>query len=347
VNDRTLASSADDVAGNESGGAVSRADRERFVGRRQDRWSRLERQLAHPPATGAEWSEFAEGYRAVCSDLATARSLGLPPDVRSYLDELAGRAHNQLYSVRPTSLGRSILRDALSGFPRALRANLGFFLLASALFYGPLILGVVATMADPEFAPRVLGAEQLEEMETMYSGDLARGTSADAQMAGFYVFNNVGIAFRVFATGVGFGVGSMFYLIYNGLVIGTVLGYLGSVGLGGTLLEFTSGHSAWELTAICVAGSAGLRMGWALVATGGRTRIGSLWAIRTTLYRLILGTTLMLFVAASIEGFWSAGPMPRAGKFAFGAVQIVVVAAWLTLGGRGGSDASPAGGRSA
>jgi uncharacterized membrane protein SpoIIM required for sporulation len=309
-------------------------DRDRFVEDRRARWSRLEALVSPSPSSAAEWSELAAGYRGLCADIARARALGVPRDVAEFLDELAGRAHNQLYGVRPTGFGRSLFRDALHEFPRELRANWGFFVLAVALFFGPFLFGVFATQVDADFAGRVLSPDQLRDMEAAYSGQIARTTSQDAGMAGFYVWNNVGIAFRAFALGVLYGFGTIFYLIYNGLVIGTVFGYLGSVGLAGNLLEFTSGHSAWELTGICVSGAAGLRMGWALVATGGRTRTQSLRDAGPALYRLVLGTTVMLLVAAAIEGFWSAGPVPRVGKFAFGVVQMAIVAAWLTFGGR-------------
>ena len=172
-------------------------------------------------------------------------------------------------------------------------------------------------------------------MEQMYGESIgSRGVGGDTSMAGFYVLNNVGIAFRCFATGVLFGLGPLFYLVYNGLTIGAVAGHLTAVGLGGNLLEFTSGHSAWELTGVCVAGAAGLKMGWAMVVTDGRTRRGSMAVAAPALYRLVLGTAVLLLVAAAIEGFWSAGPAPRPVKFVFGAVQWALVAAWLGLGGR-------------
>lgn len=313
-------------------------DRDAFVSPRRGRWDRLDHLVTRGPGGAVEWSELAAGYRALCADLATARSLGLPADIQHYLDDLAGRAHNQLYSVREAGLGTSILRDALHAFPRELRAHLGFFLLSSALFYGPFVIGLLGGLASPEFAGRVLSPPQLEALEEAYSGDLARGFGGDATMAGFYVMNNVGIAFRVFATGALLGLGSMFYLVYNGLVIGTVVGYLASVGRGYNLLTFVSGHSAWELTGVCVAGAAGLRLGWAILVPGASTRAGSLRAAAPALYRLILGTSVLLLVAAAIEGFWSAGPMSPPVKFAFGLAQVAIVAAWLTFGGRRGAD---------
>lgn len=314
------------------------ADRDAFIAPRSERWARLERLLVSGPDGAAEWAELAAAYRSVCADLARARSSRLPSDVIAFLDELAGRAHNRLYSVRPAGLGLSLLRDSIEAFPRELRAQWRFFLLSTVLFYLPFAVGTLGALSDPSFAALVLPEAQQAMLEEMYAQeDLVRGLSGDASMAGFYVFNNVGIAFRCFTTGALAGLGSVFFLVYNGLMIGTIGGYLGSVGLGGNLLEFTSGHSAWELTGICVSGAAGLRLGWALVVTGGRTRAGSLRLAAPSLYRLVLGTTLLLLVAAAVEGFWSAGPAPRGLKYAFGVVQWGIVLSWLALGGRRGS----------
>lgn len=309
-----------------------KVDRDAFVAPRRDRWERLDR-LVREAESAAEWSQLAADYRAVCADLAKARAEGLAFDVQAYLDDLAGRAHNQLYGQR-TSAATSIWHDVAVGFPRELRAQWRFFALSSLLFYGPLFVGAVGALADPTFAGIVLPEAQLKEMESMYADSIGRAFGGDASMAGFYVFNNVGIAFRCFATGALAGLGSVFYLIYNGLIIGTVFGYLGSVGLGGNLSEFVSGHSAWELTGVCVSGAAGLRLGWAMVVTEGRTRAGSLRAAGPSLYRLVLGTAVLLLVAAAIEGFWSASPVPRVAKYLFGVVQWFIVIAWLGLGGR-------------
>lgn len=311
-------------------------DRDGFVVPRRPRWEQLQGLVGRKHLNPDEWADLAAGYRAVCADLAKARTLDLPSDVQGYLDDLAGRAHNRLYAVRPAGLGRSLWTEAIHGFPRALRGEWRFFILASALFYLPFFVGFFGPFVDSGFSARILPDEMLRQLESMYStADLERGSAtADATMAGFYVFNNVGIAFRCFATGIFAGLGPLFYLVYNGLLIGTSAGYLGSVGMGFNLLEFTSGHSAWELTGVCVSGAAGLRLGWALVVTEGRTVTASLLRAAPTLFRLVLGTALLLFVAAAIEGFWSASPVPRPLKFAFGAVQCTIVAAWLLFGGR-------------
>lgn len=308
-------------------------DRDAFVTPRRPRWDRAEQLLARPTRTAGAWSELAGVYRAICADLAAARSRGLPDDVVRYLDELAGRAHNALYGGRAVG-GVSPIGLLFREFPRELRREWRLFLLATVLFYGPFAVGMAGAWADPRFAVLVLPEASLEQMEQMYAGELSRGGGQDFAMAGFYVWNNIGIALRCFATGALAGLGSVFFLVYNGLVIGTVFGHLGASGLFANLLAFTSGHSAWELTGIVVSGTAGLRLGRALVVTEGRTRAGSLRAAAPALFRLIAGTTALLAMAALIEGFWSAGPVPAGVKLAFGALQLPIVAAWLLLGGR-------------
>ncbi len=309
-------------------------DREQFVAARKPRWERLERLLhTSRSLSGAEWSEVASLYRTLCADLSRAQGLDLD-DVRAHLDDLAARAHNALYGAR-RRVGVQFLRLVAAEAPAEVRASWRFFLLSNLLFYGPFFVGVVGTLLWPTFAPSILPPDALAQYETMYSqAEVARGSGEDFAMAGFYVFNNVGIAFRCFATGALFGLGSMFMLVYNGLVIGTTFGYLFSVGNGFNLLQFVAGHSSWELTGIVVAGAAGLKLGWALIETQGLTRASSLKKAGPSLFRLVVASAALLFVAAAIEGFWSAGPAPAAIKYVFGAIQWFIVGGWLLFGGR-------------
>lgn len=312
-------------------------DRDLFVAQRQERWTKLETRLGRGASRPAEWSELASLYRGVCADLSMAQSKALPNDVLRYLDDLAGRAHNSLYSYR--SVGGIGWIDLIAGeFPRELRKEWRFFLVAAILFYLPFAIGVVGPLFDPAFAALILPESTLAQLEQSWGSGLQRSGGEDAMMAGFYVRNNVGIAFRCFATGALAGLGPVFYLVYNGLMIGTVAGYITSVGHGEAFLNFVAGHSAWELTGVVVAGTAGLKMGWAMIVTNGRTRVGSVRATGPSLYRLIVGVITLLLIAACIEGFWSGTQMPTVIKVVFGVFQAVIVCCWLTLGGRRTSE---------
>jgi uncharacterized membrane protein SpoIIM required for sporulation len=161
-----------------------------------------------------------------------------------------------------------------------------------------------------------------------------RSVGASASMAGFYVRNNVGIAFRCFATGALFGAGSVFFLFYNGLAIGTTIGFVSRTGGGQNILNFICGHAPFELTAIVIAGTAGLRLGHALIVTGGRTRWGSVRAASRELGDLILGAAAMLLVAAAIEAFWSPASFPAPVKWAFSGLGAAAIPTFLLFSGR-------------
>jgi uncharacterized membrane protein SpoIIM required for sporulation len=313
-------------------------DQDQFVARRRESWRELEQLLELGKElhrrSPADISRAASLYRSVCADLMRARA-EFGSELVRYLDGLAARAHNLLYGTRAYRL--SGLWDLLAReFPRTLRLRWRFFLLASALFYLPLLFGMFGTLASAEFAQTIMPAQNLAGMESMYEQgfDEGRDVQADSQMAGFYVINNVGIAFRCFATGILFGIGSLFFSIYNGLIIGVGVGWVIRVGHGGNIGTFVCGHGPFELTAIVISAAAGLQMGWALVKTDGRTRLGSLRSQSRELGHLIIGAGAMLVIAALLEGYWSPSGLPPEIKWMASGVFIVLVGAWLGLAGR-------------
>lgn len=302
--------------------------------RARPRWEALERLLDRGPAGGEDWSTLASLYRDLCADLARSEALAVGPDVRTYLHDLVGRAHHALYGSRALREFRPA-ELLFRQFPRMLRRNAALFALASVLFYGPGLAGFAGAWAQPEFAVSVLGDVGAAEVEAMYrDAPGSRDGTTDATMAGFYVYNNVGIGLRAFATGALLGLPTLYIVIYNGLLLGTVAGHLTRLGLGGNLLHFVSAHAPWELTGIVVASTGGLRLALALVDTGGRTRRDSLRAAGPELAALVAGTVALFLVAAAIEGFVSASPLPANAKLGMGAVGAVLVCTWVGWGGR-------------
>ncbi len=312
--------------------------RDEFVAARSDRWSELERLLdaSETLRSGERIRQLAALYRELCADLMQVRSLGFGPDLRRRLDGLAARSNNFLYRT-PARQGHSALRGLLLDFPALVRREWPFVLVASLLFWLPFGLGVVATLSTSDFAERVLPAEMLEQMSSSYSEGFALGRSEgqDAAMSGFYVFNNIGIAFRCFATGVLFGAGSDFFLVYNGLVTGTVIGHVASAGYARNILTFVSGHASFELTAIVISGAAGLKLGYSLIDTGGLTRLGSLQKAGKTALGLISGAAGLLAIAALVEGFWSPSSVSEQIKWEVAVLNGLLVAGYLALAGRG------------
>jgi uncharacterized membrane protein SpoIIM required for sporulation len=321
-----------------------------FVAARSRDWQELDRLLGAGDMLhkidGAGISRVAALYRSLCTDLMRCRAARYTPDLGTYLDGLAGRAHAALYGAQPFRLP-GVIDFFARDFPRALRDNGRLFAVSCALFFLPFAVGILGALASEEFSTHVLPAQALEQMAHAYSKgfDAGRDAGTDTTMAGFYVYNNVGIAFRCFATGILFGAGSLFFLVYNGLVTGTVAGYVMSAGYGGNIWTFMCGHAPFELTAIVISGGAGLQMGYALVDTGGLTRVGSLRRAAPSIVHQILGAAAMLLIAAGIEGFWSPSSLPPPVKWSASGVFSLLVVLYLALAGRARSSTGERGGR--
>jgi uncharacterized membrane protein SpoIIM required for sporulation len=154
-------------------------------------------------------------------------------------------------------------------------------------------------------------------------------------MFGYYIMHNIGIAFQTFASGLLFGLGSAFFLFFNGLMVGAVAGHLTHIGYGQTFWSFVVGHGAFELSAIALAGAAGLQLGWALIAPGRLPRSEALRLAARKSVLLICGVMLFLLIAAFIEAYWSStvGVAPTT-KYLVGAALWLLVAVYLLFAGR-------------
>src|SRR4029077_13957405 len=162
----------------------------------------------------------------------------------------------------------------------------------------------------PELILSVVSPDTVASFEQMYSPAAesigrARDASTDWMMFGYYIRNNVGVAFQCFAAGLFAGLGSLFFLAYHGVFSAQLARYLVSRGLSPTFFSFIVTHSAFELTAIVLSGAAGLRIGHALLAPGRLTRLQSLVLAARDSAVLLYGVTAMLLVAAAVEAFWS------------------------------------------
>jgi uncharacterized membrane protein SpoIIM required for sporulation len=314
----------------------------------EGQWQELEQLLARAlrrnrrargDAAPLEGARIAALYRRACEHLALARARSYPAHLQDRLERLTADAHQLIYQRRELGLA-ALWRIATHDFPCAVRAAAGYVWVATALLVLPaLVLGVLV-YGRPELILSVVDAATAAEFEQMYSQAAesigrTREAGDDWTMFGYYISNNVGIAFQCFASGLVVGLGSMFFLVYNGALLGGVAGYLTERGLASTFYSFVVTHGAFELTAIALSGAAGLKLGHSLLAPGRRTRAQSLVAAARECVVIVCGVTAMLVVAAALEAFWSSAAwLPHGVKYAVAALCWVAVLAYFVLQGR-------------
>ena len=323
---------------------------EHFVARHENEWREFERWLEHRAGSARharrhrrEWSglgdeQLPERHRRLCQQLALARRRGYSAVVTDRLQQLMQRGHSVLYRTKPVHWRRAA-EFLLAGFPRLVRAERHCMLAAALLFVLPLVSIFVAIQLKPDLAAGLFDVQALARFEQMYDPssktDLGRTNEDDLQMFSHYIGNNVGIGFQTFASGLLAGLGTVFVLIFNGVMIGGVAGHLQAVGHGDLFWRFVAGHSAPELTAIVIAGGAGLRLGLSLIAPGQRRRIDSLIHGGRRGAKICIGVFAMLVFAAFVEAFWSSiASVPASIKYTVGAALWLLVGLWLWRGGR-------------
>ncbi|MGE8495893.1 MAG: stage II sporulation protein M [Pseudomonas sp.] len=311
----------------------------------QAEWQAFAQQLdalERGKADGEKSKGFAADYRRLCQHLALAEARGYSNHLIDYLQQLVLRGHQQFYRHR-SPLGTQLIGFLLVGFPRLVRAEWRCVAAASLLFFGSLFGMGLLTYLFPDLIYSMVNPEQVANMERMYDPDARRlgrfserGSSDDWMMFGFYIMNNIGIAFQTFASGLLLGLGSLFFLLFNGLMIGAVAGHLTQIGYSETFWSFVIGHGAFELTAIALAGAAGFKLGWALLAPGRLTRSEALRLAASRSVRLVGGVVAFLLLAAFIEAYWSSMTFATPTiKYVVGAALWALVLAYLLLAGRG------------
>jgi uncharacterized membrane protein SpoIIM required for sporulation len=318
-----------------------------FADRRRKSWDELDSVSRKSTRRGlrtlapADVANLPALYRDVCADLAAAQAARYSAPLVDYLRTLTSATHTVLYGPHAHARGDGgairIKHAWLVAFPRTVRKRWRAMLLATGLFFIPLVIGVLLTLHDPAFAFRIAPESMLRPLADAYAKgfDAGRDPGEGTMMAGYYVYNNVGIALRCFALGIFGGLGSAFYLVQNGLSIGAIFGYVASQGAGANIGTFIIGHGSFELGAIVLAGGAGLSLGWSVIAPGEVTRLESLQGTAREVLVIVAGASVMLLMAAGIEAFWSASSAPRIVKLTVGGTSFVLVLAYVLFAGRG------------
>ena len=328
-----------------AGGRAGTAQAAALFRRQKPQWQEYERLLAEAKREGldrlgeARVSRFAAMYREVAADLARARTYGASPELLFALERAVGAGHNLLYRP-PTRPWTRVFAWIGGGFPALVRKRWKPIAAASVLFYLPAVLCFAAVRANPALAREMMPAEMIARAEEARSKEAAGEGYVEMPevlmpaMATHIISNNVQVTFMAFAGGILAGLGTVLILVFNGIHIGGAFGLFDSYGAGLHLWTFAAPHGAIELTAICIAGGAGLWMGSGMILPGRMTRREATVVRGREAVSLIGGTAVMLLVAGMIEGFISPSSLPREVKFTLAAIFAAVLVAWLLLAGR-------------
>jgi uncharacterized membrane protein SpoIIM required for sporulation len=240
---------------------------------------------------------FAELFRLTGYHLAYANTHFPQSQSTLYLNRIVGVAHNHFY-IRERSGWADVKRYFMQGFPSAVREAGKLTLLAAALFFLGLFFTAAYVASDPS------------RFYTIFPQGIGEGGGLDSWdhslMSAVIMTNNISVAVTAFGLGIFAGIGTVFVLVYNGIIVGGLYGFLSVTGRD--MLEFYSlilPHGVPELTAIFLCGACGLMLGRGILLPGEYSRRHALIYQAKKAAVLIPGIVVMLVIAGLIEGFFT------------------------------------------
>lgn len=281
----------------------------RWLEKRKPHWTKLEALLNQSSRDGlkslsrSDLQELSLLYRQTAADLAAIREDRGSVHFARYINQLLVRAHNTIYSGHRAS-PMAVVSFFWKTYPAAFRRNLRHCLLATAIFAVAGVVGAVLTYQNPDFKVKLLGPEMVETIDRhqMWTQSIV-GIKPLASSA--IMTNNMTVGFTTFALGITGGLGTIYMMAFNGLLIGVIGTACWLSGMSLQLWSFVAPHGVLELPAIFIAGGAGFRIAQGLLFPGVLPRRDSLARAGVEAVQLLLGTVPILIIAGLIEAFVS------------------------------------------
>ena len=309
-----------------------------FEQEHQQHWQSIEQALDKPSSVPNSVL-LTENYMLLSQQLALSKHRLYDAALIERLNKLVMRLYRELYRYQ-TESRLNYYRFLVRGFPLTIYRHRVFIAVALLVFLLPGLIAGTWVYLDENAIYSILDGSSVRQVEQMYDPSAhkigrEREAETDIFMFGFYIQNNISIAFRCFAGGLLAGLGTLFVLFFNGLHIGSIAGHLTRLDYVETFYPFVVGHGAFELTAIVFSGAAGLKLGYSILNPGQFSRLNALRMAGRESIPMLYGIVLMLVIAAFMEAFWSSNAsLPISVKYTVGAICWALVLLYSFSGKR-------------
>lgn len=310
-------------------------DIKQFIKLHREEWRQLEQYIGllskgRKNVTSKTITEFDSLYQKVSQHLSYSQTYFPNEEITFYINELVGKSHNLLYKNQVTS-GKQI-RDFFSKkFVGLLYEQWKFIIVAALLFFAGGLAGFLAIADDPLHLYSVLPAEVSQSVDPERLGE-GHDSVDSSLMSAEIMTNNIQVAILAFASGITFGLLTVYLMVYNGLLVGALAGLYWHYDMSYEFWAYIVPHGMVELTAIFIAGGAGLLMGYKLFAPGAYSRGYQLKYHGKRSVQLFLGTVPLFIIAGIIEGFITPAAISLEAKYIVAGITVVGMIAYIALG---------------
>jgi len=311
-------------------------DIDRYLAKNQATWARLEdltgRARRPKDLRPEELAELVDLYQVAGSQLSAARTRYDDPILTAHLTRLVASAHSVIYGTRPRTW-RSLARFFTHTFPAAVWRSRWFVVAAIVLTFAP-ALAVGTWIANSDRALEASAPDAVREAYVAEDFEAYYKSEPAAQFATEVFINNIQVAIYAFAAGILVCGVSAFILAFNGANVGVAAGLFAAAGQSAKFWGLILPHGLIELSAVVVAGAAGLRLGWTVIDPGDRTRADALADEGRRSVVLVFGVMIALAVAGAIEGFVTGSSLPTIVRIMIGILAATAFWLWVVVQGR-------------
>jgi uncharacterized membrane protein SpoIIM required for sporulation len=308
-----------------------------WLRRRVPEWRRLAallaRQRDRADESYGEVVELVDRFRSLGRDLSLARAQLPGGSVNQELEALFLKAHEAVYR-RPTKFGAQMLelfRDEIPGIVHDMRASIW---VTVAMFLGSGLVGWMLVGLNPELVSLFASEAMVEKVQNgkLWTDDLLN-IFPSSVLSVQIMANNIIVSLFAFGLGTFYGLGTIYIMCLNGLMLGGVFAFTAQHDMAGRLFNFVVAHGVVELSVICLAGAAGIQLGEALVRPGLKTRLAGFHDAVRRAAKLLPLIVVFLVGAGLIEGYISPDArFPLSVRVAVGVAYGILL--WMFLTGR-------------
>jgi len=299
-------------------------DIDRYITRNEPAWQRLAELTgrAHRRVgdlSPAELDELLQLYQRTSAQLSYAQTYYRDPGLTARLTRLVADASGVVYGKRART-GRAVRTFFVVTYPAAVWDSRRFIMIAVALTFVPALL-IAGWLVHDQRALDASGSVR-ERHEYVQDELQYYSNHPHAQFFSTVTTNNIKVSFGAFAGGAALCVLGVLILLVNSVNLGVASAWMITAGHGWQFLGLIVPHGLLELSAVCIAAGAGLRLGWLIICPGDRTRSAALAEQGRRSITIVIGTMTMFLAAGTIEGFVTGSALPISARVAIG------VAAW-------------------
>lgn len=273
-----------------------------FIKQNETKWKDFEEQIKQNKKDPDKLNNL---FIQVLDDLSYSRTFYRFRSVRVYLNNLAQELFLNIYKNKRSRFSKFVnfFKEEL---PAQIYRSRKEFLVSFFVFIAAVIIGVVSTKHDPEFAKIILGSDYVAETENnIAKGDPMGIYKNEEEMGMFFsiALNNLKVSVIIFLLGMFFSAGTISVMVYHGIMVGTFQYFFYQKGLFIDSFLTIWLHGTLEMSCMVIAGAAGITMGNGLVFPGTYTRLQSFMLSSRRGVKIMLGIAPIIIFAAFIESF--------------------------------------------